>query len=140
MAIATAGAKFAVSEVKLGLIPATIGPYVVRAIGPRHATDLFATGRLFDAAHAEKIGLITEKVADAAALDKVKDRITAEAMAAAPGASAEAIKLVADIAGKPINHDLMEETAKRIAHRRVGAEGQEGVRAFLDKRKPNWSV
>jgi len=140
MAVATAGARFAFSEVKLGLIPATIGPYVVRAIGPRHATALFATGKLFDAAHAERIGLVTEVVADAAALDAAKERITAEVMAAAPGAAVEAIKLVADIAGKPINHDLMEDTARRIARRRVGEEGQEGVRAFLDKRKPNWAV
>jgi methylglutaconyl-CoA hydratase len=140
MAVATAAAKFAFSEVKLGLIPATIGPYVVRAIGPRHAAALFATGRLFDAAHAEKIGLVTEVVADAAALEQARERIVAEAMAAAPGASAEAIKLVADIVGRPIDHDLMEDTARRIARRRVGEEGQEGVRAFLDKRKPSWAV
>lgn len=139
MAVATANTKFAFSEVKLGLIPATIGPYVVRAIGARHATALFATGKLFDAEHALRIGLITELVADTAALDAAKERITAEVMAAAPGASAEAIKLVADIVDKPINHDLMEDTAKRIARRRVSDEGQEGVRAFLDKRKPNWA-
>jgi methylglutaconyl-CoA hydratase len=139
MAVATAGTRFAFSEVKLGLIPATIGPYVVRAIGPRHAVALFATGRLFDAEHALRIGLITELVADTAALDKAKERITAEVMAAAPGAAAEAIQLVADITGKPINHELMEDTARRIARRRVDAEGQEGVRAFLDKRKPSWA-
>jgi methylglutaconyl-CoA hydratase len=140
MAVATAATKFAFSEVKLGLIPATIGPYVVRAIGPRYATALFATGRMFDAAHAEKIGLVTEVVADAAALEEAKERIVAEVMAAAPGASADAIRLVADIAGRPIDHSLMEDTAHRIARRRTGAEGQEGVRAFLDKRKPSWTV
>jgi methylglutaconyl-CoA hydratase len=139
MAVATADTRFAFSEVKLGLIPATIGPYVIRAIGPRHATALFATGKVFDAEHALRIGLVTELVADTAALDKAKERITGEVMAAAPGASAEAIKLVADIVGKPINHDLMEDTAKRIARRRVSEEGQEGVRAFLDKRKANWA-
>jgi methylglutaconyl-CoA hydratase len=139
MAVATANTKFAFSEVKLGLIPATIGPYVVRAIGPRHSTALFATGKVFDAALAEKIGLVTEVVADTAALDAAKERITAEVMAAAPGAAAEAIRLVADLAGKPINHDLMEDTARRIARRRIGEEGQEGVRAFLEKRKPNWA-
>lgn len=140
IAVAVAGTKFAFSEVKLGLIPATIGPYVVRAIGPRHATALFATGRVFDATHAEHIGLVTEVVADTAALEAARERIIGEVMAAAPGAAADAIRLVADIVGRPIDHGLMEETSRRIARRRVGEEGQEGVRAFLAKRKPNWTA
>jgi len=139
LAVATTDAKFSFSEVRLGLIAATISPYVVAAIGPRQARGLFATGRLFDAAHAEKIGLVTEIVADAAALDAARDRIAAEMMACAPGAVAASKTLVEDVAYQPID-DVMDETAKRIARARIGDEGQEGVRAFLEKRKPSWAV
>jgi methylglutaconyl-CoA hydratase len=137
-AVATKDAKFAFSEVKLGLIPATISPYVVNAIGPRHARPLFATGRVFDAAHAERIGLVHEVAADAAGLTAALGRIKAEAMTAAPDAMAGAKKLVWDVWGRVIDHDLMDETAKRIARKRVSEEGQEGVRAFLERRKPSW--
>ena len=140
MAVATAGAKFSFSEVKLGLVPATISPYVVAAIGPRAAKALFATGRLFDAAYAEKIGLVDEVVADSAALDATKDRLAAEIMACAPGAVADSKALVDAVASQPIDDHLMHETARRIAAARVGAEGQEGVRAFLDRRKASWST
>jgi methylglutaconyl-CoA hydratase len=125
--------------VRLGLIPATISPYVVQAIGPRAARGLFATGRVFDAAHAERIGLVDEVVADAAALDAAHDRIAQEIMACAPGAVADAKRLVSDVYGRDIDHGLMEETARRIAAARVGDEGQEGVRAFLERRKPAWA-
>ena len=139
MAVSTADAKFSFSEVRLGLIAATISPYVVGAVGPRTARALFATGSVFDAAYAEKVGLITEVVADVAALDAAGARIAAELMACAPGAVADSKKLVDDVAYKPIE-DVMDETAKRIARARVSPEGQEGVRAFLDKRKPSWVV
>ena len=139
MAIATVDAKFAFSEVKLGLIPATISPYVVEAIGPRAARGLFATGRTFDAVHAHHIGLVDEIDADAAALDAAQDRLSTEIMACAPGAVAAARKLVDDVRGRAIDHDLMEDTAHRIARARVSAEGREGVAAFLEKRKPNWT-
>ncbi|CAN5448096.1 enoyl-CoA hydratase-related protein [soil metagenome] len=138
MAIATADAKFSFSEVRLGLIAATISPYVVGAVGPRMARALFATGQVFNAAYAEKVGLVTEVVADAAGLEAVRARIATEMMACAPGAVADSKKLVEDVAYKPID-DVMEETAKRIARTRVSPEGQEGVRAFLDKRKPSWA-
>ena len=108
-------------------------------MGPRTARALFATGSVFDAAYAEKVGLITEVVADVAALDAAGARIAAELMACAPGAVADSKKLVDDVAYKPIE-DVMDETAKRIARARVSPEGQEGVRAFLDKRKPSWVV
>ena len=88
LAVTTKAAKFSFSEVRLGLIPATISPYVVNAIGPRHARPLFATGRVFDAAFAEKIGLVHEVVADAAGLDAARDRLVSEIMACAPGAVA----------------------------------------------------
>ena len=139
MAVATSDAKFSFSEVRLGIIAATISPYVVAAVGPREARGLFATGRLFDAAYAEKIGLVTEVVADAAELDAARDRIATDMMACAPGAVAESKRLVDDVAYQPIE-DVMDETAKRIARIRISDEGQEGVRAFLEKRKPSWAL
>ena len=138
-AVAVQGAQFSFSEVKLGLTPATISPYVVAAIGPRRARALFASGRLFDAAHAEKIGLVDEVVADAEGLNAVADRIAGEIRLAAPGAIADAKALVELVAHVPIDHALMEETARRIAKRRVSPEGQAGVRAFLDRKKPDWA-
>jgi methylglutaconyl-CoA hydratase len=139
MAVATADARFAFSEVKLGLVPATISPYVVEAIGPRAARGLFATGRIFDAEHAKHIGLLDEVVADGAALGAAQAKLAAEIMACAPGAVADARKLVTDVQGRPIDHELMQETAHRIAKARVSAEGKEGVAAFLEKRKPHWA-
>jgi len=140
IAVATADAKFAFSEVKLGLTPATISPYVVNAIGPRIAKGLFATGRTFDAVYAQSIGLVQEVVADAAALDAAKARLATEIMACAPGAVAAVKHLVWDVWGKPIDHGLMQETANRIARARVSDEGREGVAAFLGKRKPSWAT
>ena len=139
MAVATSDAKFSFSEVRLGIIAATISPYVVAAVGPREARGLFATGRLFDAAYAEKIGVVTEVVADAAELDAARDRIATDMTACAPGAVAESKRLVDDVAYQPIE-DVMDETAKRIARIRISDEGQEGVRAFLEKRKPSWAL
>lgn len=139
MAVAVEGAKFSFSEVRLGLIAATISPYVVRAIGPRHARALFATGRVFDAAHAEKIGLVSEVVA-AGELTAARDRIAREIMACAPGAVEDSKRLVDHVFGRHIDHGLMEDTARRIAARRVGDEGREGVAAFLERRKPSWNT
>ncbi len=139
LAIATADSKFSFSEVRLGLIAATISPYVVGAIGPRASRALFATGRVFDSAYGMQIGLVSEVVADASALAAARDRISREMMACAPGAVADSKNLVSYVAYHPIDHKIMEETAKRIARARVGEEGQEGVRAFLGKRKPNWA-
>lgn len=139
-AVAAEGAQFAFSEVKLGLVAATISPHVVAAIGPRRAKSLFATGRVFDAAFAEKIGLVDEVVPVAADLDDAMERLSSEIMACAPGAVAASKALVDAVAGVPIDEELLEETAKLIAERRAGEEGQEGVRAFLDKRKPDWAV
>lgn len=139
MAIATADARFAFSETKLGLTPATISPYVVAAIGPRTARGLFATARIFDAAHAEKIGLVQEVVADSAALDAVQLRIAQDILACAPGAVGDAKRLCDDVWAAPLDHALIEDTARRIARARVSEEGREGVDAFLNKRKPSWA-
>jgi methylglutaconyl-CoA hydratase len=139
MAIATQTAKFAFSEVKLGLIAATISPYVVAAIGPRRARALFATGEGFSAAKAREIGLIDEVVGDAAGLEAAKVRIGAAMRACAPGAVAESKRLVDHVAGREIDHGLMEETARRIARARMGPEGREGVAAFLARRPAGWT-
>ncbi|MFL5295447.1 MAG: enoyl-CoA hydratase-related protein [Phenylobacterium sp.] len=138
MAIATRDARFSFSEVKLGLIPATVSPYVVAAIGPRAARAFFATGRVFDAQEAQQIGLVSEVAADATALEAVQARIARDILACAPGAVADAKQLAMDVFGREIDHGLLEETARRIAAARVGDEGQEGVRAFLERRKPAW--
>jgi len=140
LAIATRDTKFAFSEVKLGLIAATISPYVIAAIGPRRARSLFATGRPFGADFARDIGLIDEVVADAADLAAARERIVREIMDCAPGAVAASKRLVADVAGREIDHALMEETARRIARTRAGEEGQAGVRAFLAHAKPGWAA
>jgi methylglutaconyl-CoA hydratase len=140
MAIAVAGARFSFSEVKLGLIAATISPYVVAAIGPRRARRLFSTGEVFDADQALSFGLVDEIAPDAAGLEAAKARISNAMLACAPGAVAESKKLVDEVAFKAIDHGLMTHTARRIAAQRVGDEGQEGVRAFLDGRKPTWST
>lgn len=139
LAVATADAKFSFSEVKLGLIAATISPYVIEAVGPRNARALFATARILDAAYAEKVGLVSEVVADTAALQAAARRIAHEMVACAPGAVEASKRLVADVAGRVIDRDLMELTAHRIAAARVGEEGQEGVRAFLERRKAAWA-
>jgi len=139
MAVAVQGARFAFSETRLGLVPATIAPYVVAAIGPRVARQLFATARVFEADEAMGLGLVTEVVADTAALEEAAARIGRDILACAPGAVAESKRLVGVVYGKEID-DVMKETSRIIARARVGEEGQEGVRAFLNRAKPSWAV
>ena len=138
-AMATADAKFSFSEVKLGLTPATISPYVIAALGPRTAKLLFATGRVFDADAAWSYGLVDEVFDDVAGLEVARDALIEEMVVCAPGAIGDAKALVNDFAGQKLDKGLIEETAKRIARRRVSEEGQEGVRAFLARRKPSWT-
>jgi methylglutaconyl-CoA hydratase len=140
MAIAVADARFAFSEVKLGLVAATISPYVVSAIGPRRARSLFATGRVFSAQEANAFGLVDEVVETALALDAARDRIARATMDCGPTAVAESKRLVDHVAGRPIDHALMSETAHWIARIRVSREGREGVAAFLERRRPDWGV
>lgn len=139
MAVAVKGARFAFSEVKLGLIPGTIAPYVVEAVGARTARALFMTGEVFSAEAARDCGLIGNVLGSAEDIDGFVAEFSRTMKACAPGAIGDSKRLVHDVAGKEINHDLMQETAKRIARARVSAEGQEGVRAFLDKRRPSWT-
>lgn len=140
IAIATAGARFAFSEARLGLIPGVISPYVVEAIGGRRARALFATARVFDAAYAEKIGLVDSLVDDGAALEAAQAKLSADIMACGPEAIGHAKDLVRYVQDQPIDGALMEETARRIAKARVSEEGQEGIAAFLEKRKPSWAA
>lgn len=137
MAVAVDGARFAFSEVKLGLIPATIAPYVIEAIGARRARQLFLTANIFDADYAAHAGLI-DLVVPGEHLDEFISMMVDSLSNNAPGAMGDAKRLVNDLAGQEIDGRLMEETARRIARARVSAEGQEGVGAFLDKRSPNW--
>ncbi len=139
VAVAINTTKFAFSEVKLGLTPATISPYVIEAIGPRWAKALFATAETFDGVFAEKIGLVQYAVEDAAGLDAMMLRLTDLSLAAAPGAVNDAKALVRYVAGHKIDDSLAKETARRIAARRSSAEGKEGLAAFLEKRKPEWN-
>ncbi|MGV8928936.1 MAG: enoyl-CoA hydratase-related protein [Brevundimonas sp.] len=138
MAVAVEGARFAFSEVKLGLIPATIAPYVIEAVGARRARQLFLSANIFDADYAAHAGLI-DMVLPEGSVDEFISMLTDSISANAPGAMGEAKRLVHTVAGHKIDHGIMEETAKRIARARVSPEGQEGVRAFLEKRKPRWT-
>lgn len=147
MAIATPKASFCLSEVKIGLIPAVISPYVVRAIGERASRRYFTTAERFDAATALKLGLISE-IADSepasqeehAAL-RLKARPLIDAIIAnSPQAVVAAKALVAYVADQTLTADTIAETSRRIAAIRVSAEGQEGLTAFLDKRTPAWQV
>ena len=139
MAVAVKGAKFAFSEVRLGLIPATIAPYVIEAVGARTARRLFATAEAFDADAAAAFGLVDRVLDSADGIDGVVSDLSASMKACAPGAVGDAKRLVHEVAGQKVDRGLMEETARRIARARVSEEGQEGVRAFLDKRRPRWA-
>ena len=135
--VATNTAAFATSEVRFGLIPSVIGPHVLRAIGPRHASRYFLTAERIPAWKAREIGLAHE-VVDAEALD---DCVTAQLdllLQGGPFAQAEAKRLIRDIGGAP--EPLAEETALRIARLRGGEEAREGLSAFLEKRSPKWSA
>jgi len=138
IAIAESGAKFAASEVRLGLIPATIGPYVVRAIGARWARRLFQTAERFTAAQAEKIGLVHESV-EPDALDARVDAVVGDLLEGGPLAQKAAKELIDAVADRPITAELIEYTAERIAVIRAQDEAREGLNAFLEKRKPGWA-
>ena len=127
------------SEVRLGLTPATISPFVIRAIGPKWSRALFASGEGFDGEFAEKIGLAQYTVADMEEMTAMEEHLAKLAFAAAPGAVADAKQLVDDVYGREIDHGLGVHTAKAIAKRRASEEGKEGLSAFLERRKPDWA-
>lgn len=138
VAISADSAHYCLSEVKIGLIPATISPYVIRAMGARAAQRYFLTAERFTAAEAHRVGFVHE-VVPADALDAKVDEVLKNILAAAPGAVAESKRLLRDVTGRPIDDELAAETVRRIAALRASEEGQEGLRAFLEKRKPAWT-
>jgi methylglutaconyl-CoA hydratase len=139
IAVACAGARFALSEVRLGLVPAMISPYVIRALGTREARRWFLTGEPMDAATALRIGLVHECVDDAA-LAGAASGIVAALLAGAPGAQAEIKRLVRHATGRTDSADeaMLADTARWIARVRAGSEAREGLTAFLERRKPGW--
>jgi methylglutaconyl-CoA hydratase len=140
MAVAIEGAQFRLSEVRLGLTPATISPFVIARIGAGQARRWFLTAEGFGAAEAQRIGLTHETASDDTAADAVISNWLTHLSAAAPGAVADAKALVRDVTGRPVTESLRAETAARIAARRASAEGREGIAAFFDKRKPAWTA
>ena len=135
--VAADAANFCLSEVKLGLIPATISPYVIRAMGAQAARRYFITAERFSAAAAQRMGLVHECV-PADALDETVGMLLKSLLAASPDAVAAAKRLVNDVAGQPLTDALVQDTVVRIADIRASEQGREGVRSFLEKRKPSW--
>ena len=138
MAVAVDTAWFCLSEVRIGLVPATISPYVIRAMGARAAQRWFLTAERFTAAEAHRLGLVHEVVDAAEAIDAQVDRLLKALRGAGPDAVATCKRLVAEVAGREIDAALIERTVEGIADIRASAEGREGVQAFLQKRKPSW--
>lgn len=138
IAIATARATFCVSEVKLGLIPAVISPYVLAAIGARAARRYFQTAEILPAGEAHRLGLVHEVVADEEELAAAADRVTTQLLKNGSGAMAAAKKLIATVSGRLVDDALVAETAGLMADRRASAECREGLSAFLEKRPPAW--
>lgn len=137
--VASERASFCLSEVKLGLIPAVISPYVVKAIGERQAQRYFLTAERFKALQAKEYGLVHEVVAEDELTNKA-DEMIAGLLANGPQAVRAAKDLIKAVAGKAIGQDVLDETAKRIADIRASEQGKEGLNAFLEKRSADWSV
>ena len=135
--ICTRDAKFGLAEVKLGILPAVISPYVISKIGQSHARALFLTGERFDAERAQRVGLVHRVVDDTAALDAAVSDTIAQIKTSGPEAVRECKKLIAHVA----SHEMIDSvpyTIEAIASRRVSDEGQAGMKAFLKKEKPPW--
>jgi methylglutaconyl-CoA hydratase len=135
--VASEQASFATSEVKFGIVPAAISPYVIRAIGERQAYRYFQTAERIDAVRAREIGLVHE-LTSAEQLDAVVERLLQALCAGGPQAQAAATELIRAVANRPIDDNLVEDTARRIASLRATPEAREGLTAFLDKRPPAW--
>ena len=137
IALASSNASFALSEVKIGLVPSTISPYVIAAIGERHAKRYFMTAERFDANTALQMSLVHETVEEQL-LDKKIEQLVTSVLSNGPEAVAAAKQLISKVSGEAIDSTLIEHTCEVIAGIRVSTQGQEGLSAFLDKRKPNW--
>ncbi len=135
--VAAEGVNFCLSEAKLGLLPATIGPYVVRAMGEQAARRWFITAERFDAEQARAMGFVHE-VCASETLDAKVDELVATLVANGPMAVRACKQLVQDVGGRPIDAELRADTARRIADIRASAEGREGIQSFLGKRAPSW--
>lgn len=135
--VASADAKFGLAEVKLGILPSVISPYVIAKIGASHARALFLTGERFGAERAMRIGLVHEIVADEGALDAAVDRVIGELMSSGPDAVRECKRLIDFVASCEAT-DAVPYTIEAIAERRVSEEGQRGMKAFLEKTKAPW--
>lgn len=142
-AVAVKGTRFRFSEVRLGLAPATIAPYVIEAVGPRRARALFASALPFEAEAALFYGLVDEVVDDEHGLEAAMKRLAGLAMENAPGAveaTKATVRYVVENAAHLGDDRVIKETAKRIAARRASDEGREGLAAFLEKRPPGWQT
>jgi methylglutaconyl-CoA hydratase len=137
IAVAAVEAVFCISEVRLGLVPATISPYVVAAIGARAARRYFLTGERFSAEEAQRLGLVHE-LAPLAGLGAAADRIVGALLDGGTGAQARSKRLIAEVQDRPVTGTLMALTARAIAEARASSEAREGLAAFFDKRKPGW--
>jgi methylglutaconyl-CoA hydratase len=137
IAVGTPEAKFCLSEAKIGLSPATISPYVLRAMGERTARRYFLTAEVFDAEEALRIGMLSALV-PAAQLDATIDSLLGNLLACGREALAKIKDLIRAVASRPIDDSMVADTARRIAEIRGSAEGKEGVASFLEKRKPSW--
>ena len=137
MAIASDDAVFSTSEVRFGIIPAVISPYVLRAVGPRHALRYFQSAERISAERALAIGLVGE-VVPLDGLDAAVAALADMLIACAPQAQKAAKDLIAAVDGRPIDDAVSEETAQRIARRRATDEAKDGIAAFLEKRTPAW--
>jgi len=137
--VAAEGMHFCLSEARLGLLPATIGPYVVRALGEQASRRYFISAERFGAAEAHRLGFVHE-LATAETIDAKVDAIVQTLVANGPAAVKASKKLVQDLAGQPLTAALRADTARRIADIRASDEGREGVQSFLNKRTPRWQA
>jgi methylglutaconyl-CoA hydratase len=137
IAVGTPEAKFCFSEAKLGLSPATISPYVIRAVGERMARRYFLTAEIFDAEEAHRIGMLSALVSTSN-LDSAVDDLIKHLLAGGPEAHVKIKELIRAVVHRPVDDALTAETAKRIAEIRVSPEGREGIASFLEKRKASW--
>jgi methylglutaconyl-CoA hydratase len=137
IAVAADEAVFSISEVRIGLVPSTISPYVLAAIGARAARRYFLTGEPFSAADACRLGLV-HKVVPQTGLDEAIEGVISALLAGGPHSQSRAKRLIAEIAGRPVDDALEALTVRSIAEARASPEGREGMEAFLNKRKPAW--
>jgi methylglutaconyl-CoA hydratase len=140
IAVGVRGATFSLSEAKLGLIPATISPYVVPRIGVNHSRRYFLTAERFNSAKAYEIGLLHELADDAAALEEWAEHLASEITNCAPSAVRAGKELITAVEKRERDDQLLQDTARRLSVQRESPEGKEGIGAFLAKRKPEWAV